>query len=317
MSLLTNIINNNSGGTLTSQFNVYMINATDILSYTLPLITCNGTHFLLTRNDNTNNTVTLNSTAPNLIFTDGSTSSSSVNIPPLTSIDIQSYNNNWYYIINTMLGSPTGPTGPAGSTGATGPTGNVGATGPTGNVGATGPTGNVGSTGPTGNVGSTGPTGNVGQTGAVGPLANAGMIVNMLGAGTTTLVAGTPTPIIFNNIVNDIDFMYAPLTGIATIITTGFYQISAGLGGTSSSVNDQIAIEIVINGSVAMSNIASAMSIIGTFFSGGVSTGYYLSAGNTVQIQALDTSAGAVNSSITIGGSTVINGVSWFSIILA
>src|SRR5207247_9365267 len=59
-------------------------------------------------------------------------------------------------VLEIVLASGGGPTGP---TGATGPTGDTGATGPPGAAGATGPTAATGATGHTGGAGPTGATG--------------------------------------------------------------------------------------------------------------------------------------------------------------
>ena len=85
-------------------------------------------------------------------------------------------------------------TGPAGVSGTTGQTGQTGVTGPAGVSGTTGQTGQTGVTGPAGQgvTGSAGPTGPGAVTGATA-------ILSQTAAGTQTLVAATPTLILWPN----------------------------------------------------------------------------------------------------------------------
>lgn len=140
------------------------------------------------------------------------------------------------------VAGPTGPTGPSGgSAGATGPTG---PTGPAG-LGATGPTG------PTG-LGTTGPTG-LGATGPTGP--GVAPTVDYLSAYTSTTQNLAPgDSIVFDGVEAQLGIGYNPLTGVATIATSGVYlttfmvaedydgtqpgsyEIDVGGGGLSSTL---------------------------------------------------------------------------------
>lgn len=146
------------------------------------------------------------------------------------------------------LNGPTGPTGPTGAagTGPTGPTGPTGATGPTGPVG---PSGSAGATGTTGATGVTGVTGATGATGATGPIEaiSSTTLVNVYRSTDETVAPGDP--ILFDQAPNVVgNVTYNSLTGVFTILQTGYYLTYYGVASSS-------AISIELNGSTVASSV--------------------------------------------------------------
>ena len=106
---LSNIAYISSDATVSDFNNVYLVDATKGSStITLPLITCDGMNYEFTREDTTSNIVTIAATTPNTIYQNTLVSGT---VLLMTSIIIQSYQNNWYttfntYAINTMSNRP-------------------------------------------------------------------------------------------------------------------------------------------------------------------------------------------------------------------
>jgi hypothetical protein len=110
----TNIYNVTSNTTLSSNYNTYIVNATNSnITLTLPLITCNGINFVIYRNDSTSNSVTLNSSGSNVITTNSGFITNTINLSSQSVTNLQTYNNSWYFMIPTGVQGITGPTGPS------------------------------------------------------------------------------------------------------------------------------------------------------------------------------------------------------------
>src|SRR5438105_12259997 len=91
--------------TLSNGVNNYSINATGgNITLTLPSITGDGINWKLIRYDTSQNTVSLVTTSPDLLYLNiGVTGISSYDIPPVTVIEIQSLNSSWHVTINSSI----------------------------------------------------------------------------------------------------------------------------------------------------------------------------------------------------------------------
>lgn len=108
MSNSTTIVNVTANTTMSSLYDVYLVNASaSNITLTLPLITCNGTNYNINRYDFTLNTLTLSATGSNFITINSGVTATSVSLNGLNTVE--SYNNSWYLLTGS---GPTGPTGP-------------------------------------------------------------------------------------------------------------------------------------------------------------------------------------------------------------
>jgi hypothetical protein len=96
---LTNVVYISSDTTVTDFNNVYLVDATKgSLTITLPLIVCDGMNYNFTREDTTSNAVTIVAEDPNTIYQNTLVSGA---VLLMTSIIMQSYQDNWYTTFNT------------------------------------------------------------------------------------------------------------------------------------------------------------------------------------------------------------------------
>ena|SRR3989338_5559387 len=143
MVQLVNITELRTTTTLSGINDVYLVNAGETgCLVTLPEITCDGINYRLFREDLSTNEVRIQPTSPNLLYFDlgpdgnGGTTGDYI-LYPLTTVEVVSYDLNWYISLHSPSTGPTGDTGSTGSAGETGSTGPVGETGSTGPVGET------------------------------------------------------------------------------------------------------------------------------------------------------------------------------------
>lgn len=150
-----------------------------------------------------------------------------------------------------MSTGPTGPTGPIGPQGS----GVQGPRGPPGLLGATGPQGIQGLQGADGAQGIQGPTGPEYQV-TVASTAKDGTI-GVLAIGRTVYTNYTELLDLANN--------FDPVTGIFTVPTTGFYQISGDINTALLGLGASITYSIDVNDTSVID--VPALLVVGSTFS--------------------------------------------------
>lgn len=153
-----------------------------------------------------------------------------------------------------MSTGPTGPTGPIGpqGSGVQGPRGPPGLLGATGLQGIQGPPGADGDPGAQGIQGPTGPEYQV----TVASTAKDGTI-GVLAIGRTVYTNYTELLDLANN--------FDPVTGVFTVPTSGFYQISGDINTALLGLGASITYSIDVNGTSVIS--VPALLVVGSTFS--------------------------------------------------
>lgn len=177
------------------------------------------------------------------------------------------------------LGGIAGATGATGATGPMGAEGDVGPIGPTGATGPTGPMGAEGDVGPIGPTGATGPEGPQGDVGPAQPLA----VLYLGQEDSQTITSETPIEWSAAEVESGITWDVGTPDTI-TIVTSGVYQVSAGVGVAIGLGLEGCYIALYRNGSAVVA--AQAMGTDAFSPCPHVSAALSLTAGDVLKVGA-------------------------------